>query len=90
VINLHRVRGSSMTPNFYENDIVLSFRYFCSLKVNDVILINIPKIGTVIKRIKSINGKELSITGDNMEYSSEIYNKKYKTNDVLGKVLFKF
>ena len=79
-----------MTPNFYENDIVLSFRYFRSLKVNDVILINIPKIGTVIKRIKSINGKELSSTGDNMEYSSEIYNKKYKTNDVLGKVLFKF
>ena len=78
-----------MTPNFYENDIVLSFRYFRSLKVNDVILIDIPKIGTVIKRIKSINGKELSITGDNMEYSSEIYNKKYKTNDVLGKVLFK-
>ncbi len=78
-----------MTPNFYKNDIVLSFRYFRSLKVNDVILINIPKIGTVIKRIKSINGKELSITGDNMEYSSEIYNKKYKTNDVLGKVLFK-
>ena len=79
-----------MTPNFYENDIVLSFRYFRSLKVNDVILINIPKIGTVIKRITSINGKELSITGDNMEYSSEIYNKKYKINDVLGKVLFKF
>jgi len=79
-----------MTPNFYENDIVLSFRYFRSLKVNDVILINIPKIGTVIKRITSINGKELGITGDNMEYSSEIYNKKYKINDVLGKVLFKF
>ena len=79
-----------MTPNFYENDIVVSYRYFRSLKVNDVILINIPKIGTVIKRITSINGKELSITGDNMEYSSEIYNKKYATNDVLGKVLFKF
>ena len=79
-----------MTPNFYENDIVLSFRYFRSLSVNDVILINIPKIGTVIKRIKSINGKEISIIGDNMEYSSEIYNKKYKTKDVLGKVLFKF
>tara|TARA_B100000925_G_scaffold162321_1_gene121824 strand:+ start:47 stop:319 length:273 start_codon:yes stop_codon:yes gene_type:complete len=90
VINLHRVRGSSMTPNFYENDIVLSLKYFRSLKVNDVILINIPTIGTVIKRIKYINGKELSITSDNLEYSSEIYNKKYKTNDVLGKVLFKF
>ena len=79
-----------MTPNFYENDIVLSLKCFRSLKVNDVILINIPKIGTVIKRIKYINGKELSITSDNLEYSSEIYNRKYKTNDVLGKVLFKF
>ena len=79
-----------MTPNFYENDIVISLKYFRSLKVNDVILINIPTIGTVIKRIKYINGKELSITSDNLEYSSEIYNKKYKTNDVLGKVLFKF
>ena len=79
-----------MTPNFYENDIVLSFKYFRSLKVNDVILINIPTIGTVIKRIKYINGKELSITSDNLEYSSEIYNRKYKTNDVLGKVFFKF
>ena len=79
-----------MTPNFYENDIVLSFKYFRSLKANDVILINIPTIGTVIKRIKYINGKELSITSDNLEYSSEIYNRKYKTNDVLGKVLFKF
>ena len=79
-----------MTPNFYENDIVLSLKYFRSLKVNDVILINIPTIGTVIKRIKHINGKELSITSDNLEYSSEIYNRKYKTNDVLGKVLFKF
>ena len=79
-----------MTPNFYENDIVLSLKYFRSLKVNDVILINIPTIGTVIKRIKYINGKEMSITSDNLEYSSEIYNKKYKTNDVLGKVLFKF
>ena len=79
-----------MTPNFYENDIVLSLKCFRSLKVNDVILINIPTIGTVIKRIKYINGKELSITSDNLEYSSEIYNRKYKTNDVLGKVLFKF
>ena len=79
-----------MTPNFYENDIVLSFRYFRSLKVNDVILINIPKIGTVIKRIKSINGKDIYIDGDNKEYPSEIYKNKYKSNDVMGKVLFKF
>ena len=79
-----------MTPNFKDNDLVLSLKYFRSLKVNDVILLNIPKIGTVIKRIKSIKGKYLDIQGDNKEYSSEIYRNKYKKNDVIGKVFFKF
>ena len=79
-----------MAPNFNDNDLVLSLKCFLSLKVNDVILLNIPKIGTVIKRIKSINGKDIDIYGDNTEYSSEIYKNKYKLNDVIGKVFFKF
>ena len=79
-----------MAPNFNDNDLVFSLKYFLSLKVNDVILLNIPKIGTVIKRIKSINGKDINICGDNTEYSSEIYKNKYRANDVIGKVLFKF
>ena len=78
-----------MIPNFNENDLVISLKYFSSLRVDDVILLDIPKIGTVLKRIKSINGIDIIIDGDNKEYPSEIYNKKYKTNDVLGKVLFK-
>ena len=79
-----------MAPSFNENDLVLSLNYFFSLKADDVILLDIPKIGTVIKRIKSINGKDIYIDGDNKEYSSEIYKNKYKSNDVMGKVLFKF
>jgi len=79
-----------MIPNFNENDLVLSLKCFRSLKVDDVILLDIPKIGTVLKRIKSINGIDIIIDGDNKEYPSEIYNKKYKTNDVIGKVFFKF
>jgi len=78
-----------MAPSFNENDLVLSLKYFFSLKVDDVILLDIPKIGTVIKRIKFINGKDIYINGDNKEYSSEIYKNKYKSNDVMGKVLFK-
>ena len=79
-----------MAPNFNDNDLVLSLKYFRSLEVNDVILLTIPKIGTVIKRIKFINGKDIDICGDNTEYSSEIYKNKYKLNDVIGKVFFKF
>ena len=79
-----------MAPNFNDKDLVISSKYFHSLKVDDVILLDVPKIGTVIKRIKSINGKDIDIHGDNKEYSSEIYKNKYKINDVIGKVLFKF
>ena len=43
-----------MAPNFNDNDLVLSLKYFRSLEVNDVILLTIPKIGIVIKRIKFI------------------------------------
>jgi len=78
-----------MAPSFNENDLVFSLKYFFSLKADDVILLDIPKIGTVIKRIKFINGKDIYINGDNKEYSSEIYKNKYKSNDVMGKVLFK-
>ena len=79
-----------MAPNFNDNDLVISLKYFRSLKVNDVILLTIPKIGTVIKRIKSINGKDIDICGDNKEYSSEIYKNKYKANDIIGKVFLNF
>ena len=79
-----------MAPNFNDNDLVLSLKYFRSLEVNDVILLTIPKIWIVIKRIKFINGKDIDICGDNTEYSSEIYKNKYKLNDVIGKVFFKF
>ena len=79
-----------MAPNFNDNDLVISLKYFRSLKVNDVILLTIPKIGTVIKRIKSINGKDIDICGDNTEYSSEIYKNKYKANDIIGKVFLNF
>ena len=79
-----------MAPNFNDNDLVFSLKYFHYLEVNDVILLAIPKIGTVIKRIKSINGKDIDICGDNTEYSSEIYKNKYKANDIIGKVFFKF
>ena len=79
-----------MAPKFKDNDLILSLKYFRSLKVNDVVLLNIPKIGTVIKRIKSIHDKNIYIQGDNKEYSSENYKNKYEVNDVIGKVFFKF
>ena len=72
MISVHRVKGSSMNPNFKNRDIVLSINYLRSLKNNDVVLLDLPNYGVVIKRIKSINGDDLKLAGDNKKYSSPI------------------
>ena len=58
-----------MNPNFKDRDIVLSINYPRSLKNNDVVLLDLPNYGVVIKRIKSINGDDLKLAGDNKKYS---------------------
>ena len=79
-----------MNPNFKDRDIVLSINYLRSLKNNDVVLLDLPNYGVVIKRIKSINGDDLKLEGDNKKYSSTIYKNIYKKENVLGKVIFRF
>tara|TARA_B100001057_G_C22630215_1_gene864098 strand:+ start:485 stop:724 length:240 start_codon:yes stop_codon:yes gene_type:complete len=79
-----------MNPNFKDRDIVLSINYLRSLKNNDVVLLDLPNYGVVIKRIKSINGDDLKLVGDNKKYSSPIYKNIYKKENVLGKVIFRF
>ena len=79
-----------MNPNFKDRDIVLSINYPRSLKNNDVVLLDLPNYGVVIKRIKSINGDDLKLEGDNKKYSSTIYKNIYKKENILGKVIFRF
>ena len=79
-----------MNPNFKDRDIVLSINYPRLLKNNDVVLLDLPNYGVVIKRIKSINGDDLKLVGDNKKYSSPIYKNIYKKENVLGKVIFRF
>ena len=79
-----------MSPNFKDQDIVLSIKYLKSLKNNDVVLLDLPNYGVVLKRIKSINGDNLELIGDNKKYNSPIYNNIYKKENVIGKVIFRF
>ena len=79
-----------MNLNFKDRDIVLSINYLRSLKNNDVVLLDLPNYGVVLKRIKSINGDDLKLEGDNKKYSSPIYKNIYKKENILGKVIFRF
>ena len=79
-----------MAPNFNDKDLVLSLNCFYSVNVGDVILVDIPKIGIVIKRVQFIKNNVLKISGDNHEYTSNIYDEAYNIDSVKGKVIFKF
>ena len=79
-----------MAPNFNDKDLVLSLNCFYSVKAGDVILVYIPKIGIVIKRVQFIKNNVLKISGDNNEYTSNIYDEAYNIDAVKGKVIFKF
>ena len=43
-----------MTPNFNDKDFVLSLNCFYSINKGDVVLVKIPNIGIVIKRVGCI------------------------------------
>tara|TARA_B100001540_G_scaffold307143_1_gene320079 strand:+ start:1205 stop:1480 length:276 start_codon:yes stop_codon:yes gene_type:complete len=90
VINLYRVRGSSMTPNFDDNDLIIITKFFFNLEVGDLVILDIPELGTVLKRISFIEDNSIKVKGDNEDYDSLIYNNSYNKDNVVGKVLFKF
>jgi len=88
VINIYRVRGSSMTPNYFDKDLVLTTR-FAFFNVNDVVVLDSDLDGNVLKRIKSIKNNIFEVESDNKSYHSRINNKLFRKNQILGKVILK-
>ena len=79
-----------MTPSYNDRDLILSTKFFFNLKVDDVILLDTPEFGIVLKRIYFLEKNFIKVRGDNLDYDSPIYNIAYKKDAVIGKVLFKF
>lgn len=79
-----------MAPNFNNQDLVIVTRFMLNLKVNDVVILLIPKLGIVIKRIYFMDKNSIKVKGDNMDYYSPIYNKTYNKDEIIGKVIYKF
>ena len=54
-----------MAPNFNDNDLVLATKFLKQIKVNDVVVLDIPKFGAVLKRVQFLNDDEIRVIGDN-------------------------
>jgi len=68
VLCFYEVKGRSMQPFLRSGDYVLASRLYLSIARNDLIVVNHPLYGRIIKRISSIDqvlGVRLS--GDNKE-----------------------
>ncbi len=79
-----------MAPNFNDKDLVLTSKFFSNIRVNDVVVIDIPKFGIVLKRVQFLSDDEIVVIGDNKEYKSPIYDMMLNKNNIIGKVLYKF
>ncbi len=91
-LSLYRVSGDSMRPAFCEGDFVITWQTH-RLKIGDVITVNHPRYGLIIKRISQIDRSSdlpsLTLNGDNRRLSTPSDALGVVSiEQVLGKVLW--
>jgi nickel-type superoxide dismutase maturation protease len=70
-LSLHKIQGDSMLPVFKPNDFVFSLsRYKSRYQVNDVVIVQHPSLGKIIKRIKNMEKNHVLLVGDNLQQST--------------------
>ena len=70
-LGIHKIQGESMLPVFKHNDFVVSFSCCNShYKINDVVIVQHPTLGKIVKRIISIEQKSVMLVGDNLLQST--------------------
>ncbi len=70
-LGLNKIQGDSMLPVFKPNDFVFSLpRYKSRYQVDDVVIVQHPSLGKIIKRIRSIEQNYVLLVGDNLQQST--------------------
>ena len=83
---MFRVKGNSMSPSYNDGDFVLTERLpnYC---IDDVVVLKLPKLGYVIKRIINIKKSGIILKGDNHKLHSSICDQVHSKKDIIGKVV---
>tara|TARA_B100000886_G_scaffold125057_1_gene84255 strand:+ start:337 stop:609 length:273 start_codon:yes stop_codon:yes gene_type:complete len=82
----YRIKGNSMSPEYVDGDIVL-INSFPDYYIDDVVVLDLPKIGYVIKRIKGFKEGKIILKGDNQKLHSSVCDQLHKKDDIIGKVV---
>ncbi|MBN3561392.1 S24/S26 family peptidase [Aliamphritea spongicola] len=73
MISIHRVNGQSMLPAFADGDYVLCIKPlpFMPLKKGDVVVIQHPRLGCIIKRVANLSAShDMWLSGDSPHSTS--------------------
>ena len=75
-----------MSPSYKDGEIVLinsSPNYY----EDDVVVLELPKIGYVIKRIKGFKEGKIVLKGDNEKLHSSVCDQLHNKEEIIGKVV---
>ena len=75
-----------MSPSYKDGEIVLinsSPNYY----EDDVVVLELPKIGYVIKRIKGFKEGKIILKGDNEKLHSSVCDQLHNKEEIIGKVV---
>jgi len=89
-LGCYKVAGDSMQPSFCGSDFVIAYRRLHSVfKQGDVVVVEHPQYGKIIKRIITIeNGGTLLLVGDNLAASTDTLTLgSIQPTQVLGRVV---
>ena len=87
---IHAVIGNSMYPTVNDGDYVIAYNgRFISINVGDIVIVNHPVYGTIIKRITEIfDDGAIQLAGDNPASTSSTQLGVLSNKAVIGKMLW--
>lgn len=89
-LKLFRITGDSMSPYVHDGDYVVSHTLWRNLHEGDVVVVQHPELGVVVKRVlRSIRGG-VFLQGDNATVSTSTERMGLISyNEVLGRVCYR-
>ena len=82
---IFKVTGYSMYPTLSHNDILVTCEK--KTKAGDIVVLDLPRFGKVVKRIKSLSDERCVLIGDNLSESSACCSIAQSTENIIGCVV---
>ena len=86
MLDYFKVKGNSMLPALKDGQYVL-IKNCKDYKLGEIVIINSPTNGYLIKRISSVYGNSIRVKGDNLKLESSACDQNYSLKEIYGKVI---